>query len=69
MVFATFIYNEIIVIKVCGLDKNVASEIIARSLKEINQINIFEQEDEFVSEESSEYEDATTKIELEEKNK
>ena len=43
--FATFIYNEIIVIKVWGLDKNVASAITSRAISEVNQIIQSQQED------------------------
>ena len=31
----TFIYNEIIILKFCGLDKNTAIEINKRALREI----------------------------------
>ena len=56
--FATFVYNEIIVLKICGLDKNVATEIASRALSEVNLINIVENEDDNISEENLESEDA-----------
>lgn len=52
--FATFIYNEIIVLRICELDKNVANEITSRGKSEINLIDTFEKDDENISEESSE---------------
>ena len=35
IIFMTFIYNEIIILKFCGLDKNTAIEINKRALREI----------------------------------
>ena len=64
--FATFIYNEIIIIKVCGLDKNVGKEIISRSISEYKQMNILSEEGENVSEARLIYEDDNIKIELQE---
>ena len=44
--FGTLIYDEIIVIRKWGLDKNVAKEIILRGESEINSIGLIVDEDE-----------------------
>ena len=65
--FATFVYNEIIVLTICGLDKNVSTEITSRAITEVNLINMLEKEDEN-SEKSSESRDADKIVELKENN-
>ena len=66
IVLATFIYNEIIIIKICNLDKNVAKKIASRAILELDQIKILEEDDddEHIREESLELEEENTKIEL-----
>jgi len=44
--FGTLVYNEIIVIKKWGLDKNVAREITTRALQEVDKIKILDHDDE-----------------------
>ena len=63
---ATFIYNEIIIIKIYNLDKNVAKKIASRAILELDQIKILEEDDddEHIREESLELEEENTKIEL-----
>ena len=46
------VYNEIIVIKKWGLDKNVAREITTRALLEVDKIKILDNEDEDDEEEA-----------------
>jgi hypothetical protein len=48
--FATFIYNEIIVIRKCGLDLYVSSEITSRALSEIKKINMTINDDDEIDE-------------------
>ena len=50
--FGTLVYNEIIVIKKWGLDKNVAREITTRALLEVDKIKILDNEDEDDEEEA-----------------
>ena len=50
--FGTLIYNEIIVLKKWGLDKNVAREITTRALLEVDKITILDNEDEDDEEEA-----------------
>ena len=50
--FGTLLYNEIIVIKKWGLDKNVAREITTRALLEVDKIKILDNEDEDDEEEA-----------------
>ena len=40
--FGTLVYDEIIIIKKCGLDTNVATEISSRARSEINSISNFD---------------------------
>ena len=42
--FGTLVYDEIIIIKKCGLDTNVATEISSRARSEINSISNFDDE-------------------------
>ena len=49
--FGTLIYDEIIVIRKWGLDKNVAKEIISRGESEINSIGLIVDEDDEDNEE------------------
>ena len=50
--FGTLVYNEIIIIKKWGLDKNVAREITTRALLEVDKIKILDNEDEDDEEEA-----------------
>ena len=50
--FGTLVYNEIIVLKKWGLDKNVAREITTRALLEVDKIKIWVNEDEDDEEEA-----------------
>ena len=50
--FGTLVYNEIIVLKKWGLDKNVAREITKRALLEVDKIKILDNEDEDDEEEA-----------------
>ena len=36
IIFTAFVYNEIIILKFCGFDKNTTDEINIRSLKDFN---------------------------------
>ena len=50
--FATLIYDEIIVIKKWGLDKDVATEIVKRAELEINAIGLLSSDNDDEEEES-----------------
>ena len=52
--FGTFVYNEILIIKKWGLDKNVASKIASRAITEVHTINILDQGDDVIDEEDIE---------------
>ena len=54
--FATLIYDEILVIKKCGLDRNIAKEIRLRAKRDIYSIGILD--DETVDEEEGEEEES-----------
>ena len=54
--FATLIYDEILVIKKCGLDRNIAKEIRLRAKRDIYSIGILE--DETIDEEEGEEEES-----------
>ena len=43
--FGTLIYDEIIIIKKCGMDKNVAKEITSRGELELNSLSTFDDND------------------------
>ena len=49
--FATLVYDEIIIIKKCGLDLNVAKEIITRAKIEVDNIGVYVEEEEHETDE------------------
>lgn len=65
--FATFIYNEIIVIRKCGLDLYVSSEITSRALSEIKKINMTINDDDEIDEDYENEEGDNKTVELEKK--
>ena len=67
--FGTLVYNEIIVIKKWGLDKNVAREITSRALLEVDKIKIsdHDDEDDDDDEEEGDYDEEPKMVELNEK--
>ena len=67
--FGTLVYNEIIVIKKWGLDKNVAREITSRALLEVDKIKISDHDDEYEDddEEDGVHDEEPKMVELNEK--
>jgi hypothetical protein len=62
-IFATLVYDEIIVIQKCDLDKNIVNEITRRSILETKSISILDNGDDNISDEEDEIEkDKKTKI-------
>jgi hypothetical protein len=65
--FGTLVYNEIIVIKKWGLDKNVAREITSRALLEVDKIKISaHDDDEDDDEEEGDHDEEPKMVELNE---
>ena len=55
-IFATLVYDEIIVIQKCDLDKNIVNEITRRSILETKSISILDNGDDNISDEEDEME-------------
>ena len=55
-IFATLVYDEIIVIQKCDLDKNIVNEIAKRSTLETKSISILDDGDDNISDEEDEME-------------
>ena len=55
-IFATLVYDEIIVIQKCDLDKNIVNEIAKRSTLETKSISILDEGDDNISDEEDEME-------------